>query len=202
MTATGADALDGGQLIVQLGVAVAPGALDPGRGPGAGGQRGELGQHGPTALAQSEPADAPGGQLVEDGVGGQLGVEDQQPGVGAGGAGPVVGEGDHLAGRRGLGDVGVGVDHLGRSVVLGEEGEHRPGPLGALGDVVLLQRHVAAVVPNRVEVDVEPGRPGGHPELAQAAHQGGEQLLVGLPAHPVGPSCSSSLLEKRRVLGM
>jgi hypothetical protein len=40
-------------------------------------------------------------------------------------------EGDDFAGLFGFGDVGVGVDHLGGGVVLGEEGEHRAGPLGA-----------------------------------------------------------------------
>ena len=54
-----------------------------------------------------------------------------RPGVGAGGAVPVVGEGDDLAGLFGLGDVGVGVDHLGGGVVLGEEGEHRRGCAGS-----------------------------------------------------------------------
>ena len=108
----------------------------------AGGQRGEAGEFGAAALAQGQPADAAGGELVEHGVGGELGVEHQQPGVFAGGGVPVVGEGEDLAGLLGLGDVGVGVDHLGGGVVLGEEGEHGAGALGAAGHVVLLQHGV------------------------------------------------------------
>ena len=38
----------------------------------------------------------------------------------------------------GLGDVGVGVDQVVGAGVLGEEGQHRAGPLRPLGDVVLL----------------------------------------------------------------
>ena len=50
----------------------------------------------------------------------------QQAGIGAGDgdAGPVVGQGDDLLGLFDFGDAGVGVDHLGGGVVLGEEGEH------------------------------------------------------------------------------
>ena len=65
-----------------------------------------------------------------------MGVEDEQPGVFAGGVAPVVGEGEDLAGLLGLGDLGVGVDHLGAGVVLGEEGEHGAGALGAARHVV------------------------------------------------------------------
>ena len=158
----------------------------------AGGQRGEAGEFGAAALAQCQPTDAAGGEFVEHGVGGQLGVEHQQAGVFAGGGVPVVGEGDDLAGLFGLGDLGVGVDHLGAGVVLGEEGEHRAGALGAFGHVVLFQDAVAgrgrvvAVVADGVEVAVEPGLAGGQPECAQGADQPGEQLLVGFAAHPVG----------------
>src|SRR5262245_4272315 len=46
----------------------------------------------------SRPAARAAGELLQDLVGGQLGVEDQQPGIGAGGGLPVVGEGDDLGG--------------------------------------------------------------------------------------------------------
>ena len=128
-----ADALERDGVFVQVGVAVAAGAVDGGAGPRAGGQRGEPGEFGLAALAQGEPGDVAAGQLAEDLVGGELGVEDQQAGVGAGGGLPVVGEGDDLGGLPGLGDVGAGVDHLAGGVVAGEEGEHRAGPLGAAG---------------------------------------------------------------------
>jgi hypothetical protein len=76
------------------------------------GERGEASQLVLAALAQGEPVDPAAGELVEDLVGGELGVEDQQPWAGAGGLLPVVGEGDDLGCLLGLGDVGVGVDHL------------------------------------------------------------------------------------------
>ena len=101
----------------------------------------------------------PGGEFVEHRVGGELGVEHQQPGVGPGDPGPVVGEGDDLTGLFGFGQIGVGVDHLGRGVVLGEEGEHGPGALAAGGHVVLFEGDLVAVVADGVEVQVEPGLP-------------------------------------------
>ena len=130
--------------------------------------------------------DAAAGELVEDLVGGQLGVEDQQAGIAAGGLLPVVGEGDDLGGLLGLGDVGVGVHHVGGGVVLGEEGEHGAGALGAAGDVVLFQHGLVAVVADGVEVAVEPGLAGGQPERPQRLDQPGQQLLVGVAADPPG----------------
>ena len=99
-----------------------------------------------------------------------------RPGSAAGGVLPVVGEGDDLAGLFGLGDVGVGVDHLGGGVVLGEEGQHGAGALGAAGHVVLFQHGLVAVVADGVEVAVEPGLAGGQPERAQRGDQPGQQL--------------------------
>ena len=55
---------------------------------------------------------------------------------------PVVAEGDHLLAVAGLEQVGVGIDQGGGGGVLGEEGEHRGGALGAAGDIVLLQDRV------------------------------------------------------------
>ena len=48
--------------------------------PFPGGQGLQPGELGLAALAQGEPADAAAGQFIEDLVGGQLGVEDQQAG--------------------------------------------------------------------------------------------------------------------------
>jgi hypothetical protein len=81
-------------------------------------------------LAQGQEGDAAGGEFVQDGVGGEFGVEDQQSGGCAGDALPVLGEGDHFPCLFGFGEVGIGVDHLGGGVVLGEEGQYRSGPLG------------------------------------------------------------------------
>ena len=126
----------------------------------------QAGEFGAAALAQGEPADAARGEFVEHLVGGQLGVEDEQPGVFAGGVAPVVGEGDDFAGLLGLGDFGVGVDHLGAGVVLGEEGEYGAGALRAARHVVFLQYGVVAVVADGVEVEIESGCAAGHSEWA------------------------------------
>ncbi len=71
-------------------------------------------------------------------------------------------------------------------VVLGEEGEHRAGALGAAGDVVLFQHRLLAVVADGVEVAVEAFLAGGQAEGAQAPDEAGEQPLAGLAAGPVG----------------
>ncbi len=71
-------------------------------------------------------------------------------------------------------------------MVLGEEREHGGGALGAPGDVVLFQLRVVAVVADGVEVAVEPGLAGGQPERAQRLDQPGQELAVGLAAHPPG----------------
>ncbi len=107
---------------MQAGSPVAAGAGDGGGGPRRGGQRVQAAEFVFAALAQGEPVDAAAGEFFQDGVGGQLGVEDEQAGLGAGGRLPVVGESEDLAGLLGLGDVGVGVGHLGGGVVAGEEG--------------------------------------------------------------------------------
>ena len=174
-----ADAFEGDHVFVQVGVAVAAGPLDGVVFPCAGGQGGQAGELGLAALAQGEPGDAAAAELLQDLVGGELGVEDQQAGIFSGRVAPVVGEGDDLGGLLGLGDVGVGVDHLVGGVVVGEEGEHRAGALGSRWHVVLFQDRVVAVVADRVEVKVEAVRAGGQAEGAQAADESGEQGHAG-----------------------
>jgi hypothetical protein len=66
------------------------------------------------AGAQGDESDLAVVELGEDGLGGELGVEDQQGRVVAGDGLPVVGEGDDFPVLAGLGQVGVGVDQ-GRS---------------------------------------------------------------------------------------
>ena len=51
---------------------------------------------------------------------------------------------------------------------------------------MLLQDRVVAVVPDGVEVAVEPGLAGGQPQRAQRGDQPGQQFLVGLAADPPG----------------
>jgi hypothetical protein len=69
----------------------------------------------------------------------------------------VVAEGEHLERLARLGEVGVGVEQVVGRGVLGEEAQDRAGALGALDDVVLLERGVLAPVHDRVEVEVEVG---------------------------------------------
>ena len=157
----------------------------------------QAGEFGAAALPQGEPADAARGEFVEHLVGGQLGVEDEQPGVFAGGVAPVVGEGDDFAGLLGLGDFGVGVDHLGAGVVLGEEGEHGAGALRAARHVVFLQHGVVAVVADGVEVEVESLGAAGESEWAQRLDHAGEQFGVGFSAHPVGVGAGVGGLGQR-----
>jgi hypothetical protein len=88
---------------VQPGPPVPAGPGDDGGLPRGGGESIEAGELGLAALAEREPGDAAAGQLAEDLVGGQLGVEDEQAGVGAGGVVPVIGEGDDLGGLLGFG---------------------------------------------------------------------------------------------------
>src|SRR5439155_20070022 len=69
--------------------------------------------------------------------------------------------------------------------VLGEEGQHRAGALGAAGHVVLLQDRVVAPVHDRVEVQVEcfaGGQPRGQGGLVEG---GQERGLLGV-LQPVG----------------
>src|SRR6266567_1944487 len=63
------------------------------------------------------------------------------------------------------------VDEVVGAGVLGEEGQHRAGTLGAGGHVVAFQHWVAAPVHDRVEVQVED-------RLLAGGQPGGDQLLV------------------------
>jgi hypothetical protein len=137
------------------------------------------------AGAQGDESDAAVIELGEDGLGGELGVEDQQRRVMPGHLVPVVGEGEHFPVLAGLGQVGVGVDQGVGAGVLGEEGQRASGALGPPGYVVAFQDRIVAPVHDCVEVQVErfalgePGRQGG-------LVQGGQER--GLPGvfEPVG----------------
>ena len=122
------------------------------------------------------------GQLL---LGGDLGVEDQQPRVAARNLLPVVGEGEHLVGLAGLGQVGVGVEQGVAVGVLGEERQDAAGALGTARHVVLFQRRVLTPVHHRVKVQVDllpGGQPGGQGRFVQ---RGQEALLLGV-LEPVG----------------
>ena len=124
-------------------------------------------------------------ELGEDGLGGELGVEDQQRRVVPGHLVPVVGEGDDFPVLAGLGQVGVGVDQGVGPGVFGEEGQHRAGALGPAGHVVLFQHRVAAPVHHGVEVQVQRfavGQPCGQGRLVQ----GGQECRLPRVLQPVG----------------
>jgi hypothetical protein len=74
-------------------------------------------------------ADAAGVEFGELGLGGDLGIEDQQLWVCSGGVAPVVGEGEDFPVLAGFGQVGVGVEQGVGGRVLGEKGQHAAGAL-------------------------------------------------------------------------
>ena len=82
-------------------------------------------------------------------------------------------------------------------MILGEEGQDGAGALGASGDVVLFQDGLVTVVADSVEVAVEPCFTGGQAERPQRLDQPGQQLLVGLAAHPPGVGAQVSGLGQR-----
>ena len=104
-------------------------------------------------------------QLVEVGVGRQLGVEDQFLGQAAGPLLPEVDEAEDLVVLLVLAQLAVGIAEDAGVGVLGQERQHPLLPPAPLGDVVLLDQGVVAVEGDRVEVEVE-RRP---PFQAQAA---------------------------------
>jgi hypothetical protein len=185
---------------VDLGVAVGAGAVQGDASPRRGVKGGEGGHELGAAGAQGEEADAGAVQLAEPGAGGDLGVEHQQLGQLAGGRLPVAHERHDLAGLACLGEVGVGVDEIASHPVVGEEGEHRLGALGAAGHVVGLKGHIVAVVHDRVEVQVElaacslPGCDHGRAE-------GGQQALVMRSGEPVGVGAQRGRLGQRLQAG-
>ena len=115
----------------------------------------------PRCRGTGKPGDAAAAEFFQGIVDGELGVERRAGRVLPGGVAPVVGEGDDLAGLLGLGDVGVGIDHLGRGVVVSKNVStlrvrSRPGR-----HVVLLQDRVVAVVADGVVIQVEAFLCGG-----------------------------------------
>jgi len=108
----------------------------------------------------------------------------------------VVAEGDDLAVLGGLGDVGVGVDEVVGAAVLGEEGQHGAGALGAGGHVVLFQGGVGAPVHDGVEVQVEDCLVGGgEPAGDHLGVEGGEEGALVVVAGAVGVVGERGLLR-------
>ena len=118
-------------------------------------------------------------------MGGELGVEDHQRRLRSRHRLVVVAESEDLSGLIGLQQVGVGVDQGVRDGVLGEEGEHRGGALGAAGDVVLFEDRVLPVVHDGVEVQVEV-RPLGDAPRRHGAPERPEQSRLHAVVAAVG----------------
>ena len=188
--------------LVHLRGGVLAGAVQRDRGVRGGGDAADLFGQRSRAGAQGEELDAAGVQLAQHGLGGDLGVEDQQVRVVPGGGFPVVAERDHFSVLGGFGEVGVGVDEVVGAGVLGEEGQHRPGALGPGGDVVLFQRGVLAPVHDGVEVQVEDGlAAAGEPGGDHGGVQRGEERALLVVAQPVGVVGQRGLLRQHRQPG-
>ena len=109
----------------------------------------------------------------------------------------MVAERDDLAGLAGFGEVGVGVDEVVGAGVLGEEGEHGAGALGAGGHVVFLQHRVVTPVHDGVEVQVEDRvGGGGEPGVDHLRVQGGQEAALVVVAGAVGVVGQGGLLRQ------
>ena len=114
----------------------------------------------------------------------------------------MVAERDHLAGLAGFGHVGVGVDQVVGAAVLGEEGQHGAGALGAGGHVVFLQRGVVAPVHDGVEVQVEDRVVGGgQPGVDHFGVEGGQEPALVVVAGAVGVVGERGFLRQHRQPG-
>ena len=94
-------------------------------------------------------------QLVEVGVGRQLGVEDQFLGQPAGPLLPELDEAEDLVVLLVLAQLAVGIAEDAGVGVLGQERQHPLLPPAPLGDIVLLDQGIVAVEGDGVEVEVE-----------------------------------------------
>ena len=119
---------------------------------------------------RGEEGDVESVEPGEIGVGGQAAVEDELAREESGPHAPVLGEAEDLVGLVLLADIGIGVGEEPGAGVAGDEGEDAALAAVALGDVVLLDQGVVAVVGNGVEVEVE-GQPLAEVDV-EIAHGG------------------------------
>ena len=133
-------------------------------------------------------------QLVELGVGRQLGVEDQFLGVPPGPLLPEPDEAEDLVVLLVLAQLAVGIAEDAGLGVLGQEGQHPLLPPAPLGDVVLLDQGVLAVEGDRVEVEVE-RMPPRQTEPAHGVEPVAHQLRV------AGRGDPATVLGQERSLG-
>ena len=94
-------------------------------------------------------------QLVQVGIGRQLGVEDEFLGQMAGPLLPELDEAEDLIVLLVLAQLPVGIAEDAGIGVLGQERQHSLLPAAPLRDIVLLDQGVVAVEGDRVEVEVE-----------------------------------------------
>ena len=109
------------------------------------------------ALAQGEEVDAHAVEPGEVGAGGEAAVEDQFGGEVSGLVAIVLGEAENGVVLVLLADGGIGIAEQAGLGVAGEEGEDSVLAPGALGDVVLLDQRLVAVIGDGVEVEIEGG---------------------------------------------
>ena len=128
------------------------------------------------ATTQGDELDAQAIELVELGVGRQLGVEDQFFGILPRPLLPEPGEAEDLVILVALAQFPVGIAEDAGRGILHQEGQDALLPSAPLGDVVLLDQGIVAMERDRVEIQVE-GPPAGQAEPAHgvepAAHQFG-----------------------------
>jgi len=146
------------------------------------------------ASSQRDEVDVHLIQLVEIGVCGQLGVEDQLLRQVARSLLPEFHEPQDLVALLVLSDLSMGVAEDSDVGVLRDEGEHALLTTTPLRDVVLLDESVVSVIWNRVEVEIE----GDPPLETQLAHG------VEPPLHEwgiAGRANSAAVLGKKGALG-
>ena len=152
--------------------------------PGGVGQGFELGGELRGAGAQRDEPQAGGVKFGEAGAGRDLGVEHEQCWWLTGRVLPVARERNRLRGLVSFRAGGVGVDEVAGLAVLGEERQHRLGPLRTPRNVVGFQGDVVAEVHDRVEVQIEIGVVG-LPGPGHRPGQTGQQLLIVGAREPV-----------------
>ena len=187
--------LEGGWLVEEARVAVgAPDVVERDSLPLRVRRGGDGSEQLGAASAQGDEADAELVEAREVGVSGQLGVEDQLAGSGAGALLPVLGEAQDLVLLGVVAKRAVGIAEQARLVVAGDEGEDALLAARTLGQVMLFGQGVFAMVGDGVEVEVE----------AVAAGDTGLVRGVGPGAHQVRQGAvvdAAAVLGERGALG-
>ena len=129
------------------------------------------------APAQGDELDPQPVELIELGVGRQLGVEDQFLGILPGPFLPEPDEAEDLVVLLVLAQFAVGVAEDAGVGVLRQEGQDALLPSAPLGDVVLLDQGILAMEGDRVEIQVE-GTTAGQTEPAHGVEPAAHQFRV------------------------